>query len=89
MPTRFATDPTAMRDMAGRFDVHVQTVEDDARKMWASSKRIAGVGWSGTAQATSSDTMGQINKAFRNVVNLLHGVRDNYEQQASRQILSS
>ena len=44
------------------------------------------------------DTMGQMNQAFRNIVNMLHGLRDglirdanNYEQQeqASQQILSS
>ena len=98
MTTRFMTDPNAMRDMAGRFDMHAQTVEDEARKMWASSVNIAGAGWSGTAQTTSYDTMGQMNQAFRNIVNMLHGVRDglirdasNYEQQeqASQQILSS
>jgi WXG100 family type VII secretion target len=53
------TDPHEMRAMAGRFDVHAQTVEDEARKMWASSTNIAGAGWSGTAQMTSYDTMGQ------------------------------
>ncbi len=98
MPTRFMTDPHEMRAMAGRFDVHAQTVEDEARKMWASSQNIAGAGWSGTAQATSYDTMGQMNTAFRNIVNMLHGVRDglirdanNYEaqEQSSQQILSS
>lgn len=98
MASRFMTDPHAMRDMAGRFEVHAQTVEDDARKMFASSQNIAGAGWAGQAQATSLDTMGQMNQAFRNIVNMLHGVRDglirdagNYEQQeqASQQILSS
>ena len=98
MPTRFMTDPHEMRSMAGRFDMHAQTVEDEARKMWASSQTIAGAGLSGTAQMTSYDTMGQMNQAFRNIVNMLHGVRDglirdanNYEQQeqASQQILSS
>ena len=98
MTTRFMTDPNAMRDMAGRFDVHAQTVEDEARKMWASSVNIAWAGWSGTAQATSYHTMGQMNNAFRNIVNMLHGVRDglvrdanNYEQQeqASQQMLST
>jgi WXG100 family type VII secretion target len=96
MPSRFMTDPNSMRDMAGRFDVHAQTVEDEARKMWASSVNIAGAGWSGTAQATSYDTMGQMNQAFRNITNMLHSVRDglirdanNYEQQeqASQQLL--
>ncbi|MCA2246055.1 MULTISPECIES: WXG100 family type VII secretion target [Mycobacterium] len=98
MTTRFMTEPNEMRTMAGRFDVHAQTVEDEARKMWASSLNIAGAGWSGTAQAASYDTMGQTNTAFRNIVTMLHGVRDglirdanNYEQQeqASQQMLGS
>ncbi|EUA42693.1 putative ESAT-6-like protein 7 [Mycobacterium xenopi 4042] len=53
--------------------MHAQTVEDEARKMWASSVNIAGAGWSGSAQATSYDTMSQMNQAFRNIVNMLHG----------------
>ena len=98
MASRFMTDPQGMRDMAGRFEMHAQTVEDEARKMWASSMNIAGAGWSGTAQATSYDTMGQMNQAFRNIVDMLHGVRDgmardanNYEQQeqAAQQALGS
>ncbi|OBK84520.1 WXG100 family type VII secretion target [Mycolicibacter sinensis] len=98
MPTRFMTDPDAMRSMAGRFDVHAQTVEDEARRMWASSTNISGSGWGGLAERTSYDTMGQMQTAFRNIVTMLHGVRDglvrdanNYEQQetASQQILSS
>ncbi len=64
---------------------------------WPISPR-KGAGWSGMAEATSLDTMTQMNQAFRNIVNMLHGVRDglvrdanNYEQQeqASQQILSS
>jgi hypothetical protein len=39
---RFMTDPHEMRAMAGCFDVHAQTVEGEARKMWASSQNIAG-----------------------------------------------
>ncbi|OBH21174.1 WXG100 family type VII secretion target [Mycolicibacter terrae] len=98
MPSRFMTDPNAMRDMAGRFDVHAATVEDEARRMWASSTNISGVGWGGLAERTSYDTMGQMQTAFRNIVTMLHGVRDglirdanHYETQeaASQQILSS
>ena len=61
MTTRFMTDPDQMRAMAGRFDAHAQTVQDEALKMWASSQNIAGAGWSGqtassglSATATSS-----------------------------------
>jgi WXG100 family type VII secretion target len=98
MTTRFMTDPHQMRAMAGRFEVHAQTVQDEARKMWASSQNIAGAGWSGAAQATSYDTMAQMHQAFRNIVTMLHGVRDglirdanNYEaqEQASQHLLSS
>src|ERR1700740_3722885 len=98
MPARFLTDSPHTRSMAGRFEMHAQTVEDEARKMWASSMNIAGAGWSGQAQATSYDTMGQMNQAFRTMMNMLHGVRagllrdtNNYEQQeaASRTALSS
>ena len=98
MTEHFVTNSDEMRAMAGRFDVHAQTVEDEARTMWASSQGIAGTGWTGTAQATSYDTMGQITQAFRNIVNMLHGVRDglirdanNYEaqEQASQQLLRS
>ncbi len=98
MATRFMTDPHSMRAMAGRFETHAQTVEDEARRMMASSQNISGAGWSGQAEMTSLDTMTQMNQAFRNIVNMLHGVRDglvrdanNYEQQeqASQQALSS
>src|SRR3979409_2189312 len=97
MATRFMTDPHAMRSMAGRFEMHAQTVSDEARKMWSSSMNIAGAGWSGQAQATSYDTMGQMKQAFKNIINILHSapgglIRDpnNYEtqEQASQQILS-
>jgi WXG100 family type VII secretion target len=87
-----------MRDMGGRFAVHAQTVEAEARRMWASAQHIAGAGWSGSAQAASLDTTGQMNQAFRNIVNMLHNVCDglyrdatNYEQQerAAQQALGS
>src|ERR1035441_6625422 len=98
MHTRFMTDPHEMRSMAGRFDTHAQTVEDEARKMWASSQNIDCARGSVRAESTSYDNMGQMNQAFRNIVNMLRGVRDglirdanNYEsqEQPSQQILSS
>ena len=98
MATRFLTDPHEMRAMAGRFETHAQTVEDEARRMMASSSNITGTGWGGLAAVTSMDTMTQMNVAFRNIVTMLHEVRDglvrdanHYEQQeaASQQILGS
>lgn len=98
MTAHFMTDPHEMRAMAGRFELHAQTVEENAQRMLASAQNISGTGWSGAASATSMDTVGQMHTAFRNIVNMLHGVRDglirdanNYEQQehTSQQILSS
>lgn len=90
MAARFMTDPHMMRDTAGRFEMHAQTVEDEARRMFASSQNISGAGWGGIAERTSMDTMGQMQAAFRNIVTMLHGVRDGlirdanlYEQQES------
>ncbi len=51
MAPRFITDPYAMRDMASRFEMHTQTVEGEAFKMWASLLSIADSGWSSTSQA--------------------------------------
>ncbi|WP_025738061.1 WXG100 family type VII secretion target [Mycobacterium genavense] len=84
MTSRFMTDPAAMRAMAGRFDTHAQTISDEARKMWASSLNIAGSGWSGSAQATSHDTLSQANTAFTNIVTILGDVRDNLLRDATR-----
>lgn len=98
MTSHFMTDPHQMRAMAGKFDVHAQTVEDEARKMWASSTNISGAGWSGGAEIKSYETMGQMQSAFRNIITMLHDVRDgmnrdanHYEQQEaeSQQILGS
>ena len=46
--------PEAMRAMAGRFETHAQTVEDEARRMWASSQNISGAGWSGMSRTSQS-----------------------------------
>jgi WXG100 family type VII secretion target len=69
-------DPDQMRSVASLFDMYAQIVQDEALKMWASSQNSAGTGCSGRAQASSRDTMGQINQALRNILNMLHGVRD-------------
>ena len=82
----------------GDVDAHGALIRAQAASLESEHQNIAGASWSGTAQATSYDTMGQMNTAFRNIVNMLHGVRDglirdanHYEsqEQASQQILSS
>jgi hypothetical protein len=54
--------------VTARFMTDPHTVEDEARRMWASSQNISGAGWSGTAEATSLDTMGQMNQASQQVL---------------------
>jgi WXG100 family type VII secretion target len=82
MTARFVTDPDQMRSIAGLFDMYAQIVQDEALKMGASSQSIAGDGWSGQAPVSSSDTMGQTNQAFLNIVNMLHGARDDLIRDA-------
>jgi len=146
--TRFMTDPHAMRAMAGRFETHAQTVEDEARKFSALGQELGTAGdphsaarlaqvhaletehqaivrdvlaagdfWGGAGSVACQEYItqlgrnfqviyeglnrpvepkftlslqfyGEINGAFRNIVNMLHSVRDglirdanNYEQQ--------
>lgn len=88
MTGQFTAAPNQLRAMASRFAGHAKSVEDEARKFEASSQNNAGADRGGAAQGTPYDTRGQMNQAFRNIVNLLQGVRDdltrdasNYEQQ--------
>jgi hypothetical protein len=145
--TRFLTDPHAMRAMAGRFDTHAQTVEDEARKFSALGQELGTAGdphsaarlaqvhaletehqaivrdvlaagdfWGGAGSVACQEYITQLGRnfqviyegfnqqaeanlppnlrvysnlpqAFRNIVNMLHSVRDglirdanNYEQ---------
>jgi len=70
------SDPRAMRAMAGRFETRARMLEDEARGMGASSQDIAGACQVGRAEASPPDGLAQMNHAFRNIVNMLHGVRD-------------
>ncbi|MDT7722220.1 MAG: hypothetical protein QOE94_3231 [Mycobacterium sp.] len=81
MPTRFMTDPHEMRSMAGRFDVHAQTVEEEDRNMFESSQNISGASLSGISQSNSYYTMVHMNHSFRKIVNMLHGVPSSSNRQ--------
>lgn len=96
--SKFLTDPDLMREYSGRFHNHANVVQDESNKAWASSQNIAGAGWSGTAQGTSSATMEEMMRAFRNINTMLQHTSDTlarnateYEAQEhqSSQILSS
>lgn len=86
--SNFMTDPDAMRDYSGRFANHATNIQADAQKAYASSQGIAGAGWDGHANKTSSATVEEMMRAFRNIENQMHFVSDNlrtsadtYEQQ--------
>ncbi|RFZ48476.1 putative ESAT-6-like protein 10 [Mycobacterium marinum] len=44
MTTRPVMEQGPMRDAAGRFDAHAQTVADQVRRMWGSSQNVSGAG---------------------------------------------
>ncbi|MCA2243367.1 MULTISPECIES: WXG100 family type VII secretion target [Mycobacteriaceae] len=94
----FLSDPAAMRDYAGRFHGNSQTIDAESKKAWASATGIAGAGWTGNANTTSTGTLEEMMRAFRNIVDMTQGVSDKlnrsadeYEQREheSTQILSS
>ena len=53
-----------MRAMAGRFECTPKPWRMRPARCGRPRMNIAGAGWSGQAQATSYDTMGQMNQAF-------------------------
>lgn len=94
----FLSDPAAMRDYAGKFHAHSQTIDSEANRAWASSTAISGAGWSGAANATSAGTLEEMMRAFRNIVSMTQDVSDKLNRSAdeyetreheSSQILSS
>jgi WXG100 family type VII secretion target len=82
-PGKFMTDPDAMREYGGRFSAHAETINTESQKAWASSQGIAGAGWSGTAQTTSSGTMEEMMRAFRNIHDMVQHTSDNLHRAAS------
>jgi ESAT-6 family protein len=94
----FMTDVGAMRDYAGRFQMHSDVIDEESRRAWASAQNISGAGWSGDANQMSTMTMEEMMRAFRNIrdmmtwasQNLAHSA-DQYEQNelAAKQMLSS
>lgn len=94
----FLSDPAAMRDYAGKFHAHSQTIDSEANRAWASSTAISGAGWSGAANTTSAGTLEEMMRAFRNIVSMTQDVSDKLNRSAdeyetreheSSQILSS
>jgi WXG100 family type VII secretion target len=94
----FMTDVAAMREYAGRFQVHSDVIDDESRRAWASAQNISGSGWTGDANTMSTMTVEEMMRAFRNIrdmmtwasQNLAHSA-DNYEhtELAGKQMLSS
>jgi WXG100 family type VII secretion target len=82
-PNSFMTDPDQMRTMAGKFDAHANFIQAESRKMVAMTEAIQGASWHGTAYGAHYDTVGQMNQAFTNIVNMLSGVRDGLVSNAN------
>lgn len=68
MTARLMSDPQAMRDLAGRFEEHVQTLVAEAYRMCVSSQH----------------TLSQAETAFRSIVSMLDWVREGLVGAATR-----
>ena len=76
------TNPEEMRDYSRRFGVHGQEILDQATRAYASSQNISGAGWTGVAQNASFDTMTDLNRAFKNIHDMMQFTSDNLARSA-------
>lgn len=83
MAERFGNHPNQLRDMANRFEVHAGAVEDEERRIRASTQNTADASGFIMAQGISAGTAGQMHQAFRNIVAMLRGVRDELIRDAN------
>lgn len=76
------TDPEEMRTYSGKFGVHAQEILSEATRAFASAQNISGAGWQGAGQNASFDTMADLNRAFKNIHDMMQFTSDNLARSA-------
>lgn len=78
------TDSGLMREFSGRFATHAGVIEDESKKAYASSQNISGAGWFGSAEGASNTSVGDMQRAFNNIRDMMQFVSDNLSHSADR-----
>jgi WXG100 family type VII secretion target len=78
------TDSGAMRDYQRRFATHADTIEAESAKAYASSQNISGAGWFGSAEGASMTRVGDMQKAFNNIRDMMQHTSDQLGRNADQ-----
>jgi WXG100 family type VII secretion target len=76
------TESAMMRDYSRRFHTHATVIEDEAKKAYLSSQNISGAGWWGSAEGASNVSVGEMQKAFNNIRDMMQFTSDNLARSA-------
>lgn len=76
------TDPNEMRNYSARFRGHAEEILAEANKAYASAQNISGAGWQGLGQNASFDTMTDLNRAFKNIQDMMQFTSENLARSA-------
>lgn len=76
------TDPHEMRSYSTKFRGHADEILAEATRAFASSQNISGVGWNGLANTASFDTMTDLNRAFKNIHDMMQFTSENLARNA-------
>jgi WXG100 family type VII secretion target len=78
------TDSAMMRDFQRKFAEHATTIEAESGRAYASSTNISGAGWYGSAEGASMTSMGDMQKAFNNIRDMMQFTSDNLGRSADQ-----
>jgi WXG100 family type VII secretion target len=76
------TNSEMMRDFSRRFHTHASVILDESKKAYASSQNISGAGWWGSAEGASLTSVGEMQKAFNNIHDMMQFTSDNLARSA-------
>lgn len=82
--TNLMTDPHEMREFQRRFATHASVIEEESKRAYASSQNISGAGWFGTADTASFTTVGDLQRAFNNIRDMMQFTSDGLGRDAGR-----
>lgn len=87
------SDPEAMLDHSRRFAGHADSVHEFSQAAYNSAQAIAGAGWTGHANVTSTGSVEQITTALGNIRDMMHWasttIQANHDQYVGRELDSA
>lgn len=82
--SKLMTDSGLMREFQRKFAGHADVIEAESARAYASSQNISGGGWYGSAEGASLTSVGDLQKAFNNIRDMMQFVSDNLGRSADQ-----